>query len=114
MPPTVAARVGKPTEIAVRAVAPSGLPLTVRYALPAGVQADAPSLEALQQAGTITSFVTADDAITLEIPALTAGQVWNATFRVIPTLAGTLHTGAASIAGAGTTVHVPPTTWTVD
>ena len=114
VPPTVAARVGKPTEITVRAVAPSGLPLTVRYALPAGVQADAPSLEALKQAGTITSFVTADDAITLEIPALTAGQVWNATFRLIPTLAGTLHTGAASIAGAGTTVHVPPATWTVD
>ncbi len=48
------------------------------------------------------------------MPALTPGQTFAATFRVIPTLAGTLHSSASSIAGAGTTVHVPPTTWTIE
>ncbi|HVV83512.1 MAG TPA: alpha-2-macroglobulin family protein [Kofleriaceae bacterium] len=113
-PPTMTAQVGKPAEVALRAVAPSGLPLELRYGLPAGVQADTPSLEALVNAGTITRFVTADDGVTLEAPALNPGQTFNATFRVIPTLVGTLHGPASSIAGAGTTVHVPPSTWTVE
>lgn len=112
-PATIAARVGKPTEIALRAVAPSGLPLTLRYALPAGTQPDTPSLEALVAAGTITRFVAADGAIELEVPPLTPGQTLAANFRVIPTLAGTLHSPASSIAGGGTTVHVPPSTWTI-
>ena len=113
-PPTFAARVGKPTAIALRAVAPSGLPLRLRYGLPAGVQADSPSLEALVSAGTITRFVAADGSVELEIAALDPGETFDATFRVIPTLAGRLHGPASSIAGGTTTVHVPPTTWTID
>lgn len=112
-PATIAAHVGKPTEIALRAVAPSGLPLTIRYSLPAGTQPDTPSLEALVSSGVIERFVTSDGAIDLEIQPLAPGQTLAATFRVIPTLAGTLHSSASSITGGGTTVHVPPSTWTI-
>ena len=113
-PPTLVAKVGRATDIALHATAPGAVPLHIHYALPAGVQADTPSLEALVTAGVVQKFVTSDGAIDLDLAGLTPGQVVSANFRVVPTLAGTLHSPPSSIAGAGTTVNVPPSTWTVD
>jgi hypothetical protein len=113
LPPAVQGQVGKPVEVALRAVAPAGMPLKVRYALPAGVQVDTPSVEALVASHAITRFVTSDGALDLEVPALAPGGTFAATVRVIPTLAGTLRTSASTIAGGSTTVHVAPSVWTI-
>ncbi|HVV81959.1 MAG TPA: alpha-2-macroglobulin family protein [Kofleriaceae bacterium] len=113
-PPAIAGKVGAPVDVALHAAAPSGLPLTVRYALPAGVQADTPTLQALVDAKKVTRFVVAADAIELDVPPLEPGAVFEATLRLVPTLAGTLHTSASSIRGGATTVHVPPATWTIE
>ncbi len=51
LPAAVEATVGKPAEITLTAVAPSGMALQITHALPAGVQADRPSLEALVSSG---------------------------------------------------------------
>jgi hypothetical protein len=107
---------GRPAEVVLRAVAPSGSELTLVHAVPAGVQADKPSLEALVSSGTIRSFETADGAITLHVPAREPGQGWNASYRVIPTLSGTLHSSASTFgpeAASESAAHVPPAVWSV-
>lgn len=113
LPAEVTASVGKPVELAVTAVAPSGGELRITYALPAGVQLDTPALQALVEAATISRYDTADGEVQLVVPPLAPGAVFAAKLTAIPTLAGTLHGGASSITAAGTTVQVPPTRWTV-
>ncbi|MCL4228198.1 MAG: hypothetical protein KJZ91_27345 [Myxococcales bacterium] len=113
LPETVTAAVGKPTEVVLRAVAPGGLPLHLQHALPAGVQVDTPSLEALVAAGTIERFVVATGKVDLYAPAQAPGQVFTASYRVIPTLAGRLRSAASRIEVDGTTHQVPPTTWII-
>src|SRR6185503_8110236 len=70
LPATMAATVGRPADIALTAIAPSGMPLHIQQSLPAGVQVDRPSLDALVAAGTIERFDTADGTIDLYVPAL--------------------------------------------
>jgi hypothetical protein len=109
-------KVGLPAEIVLSAVAPSGMPLVLRHAIPAGVQADPASLKKLVDAGTISSFETADGVVTFNLPALQPGQTWNASYRVIPTLAGTLHTSATTLAPArdpSQSFHLAPAVWSV-
>jgi hypothetical protein len=119
VPAQVRAAVGAPVELAITAVAPSGMPLHIQQALPAGVQVDAPSLEAQVKAGAIERFVAADGALDLYAPALSPGKTFALSYRAIATLAGTLHTGASSIdAGSAGSAraqqfHVPPAVWTV-
>jgi len=113
LPGAVTGTVGEPVTIAVRAVAPAGMPLHLRHALPAGVQVDTPSLDALVSAGTVERFVASDGAVDLYVPALAPGATFVASYRVIPTLAGTLHASASSIEGATTTVVVAPSLWTI-
>jgi hypothetical protein len=46
----------------------------------------------------------------LSAPALSPGQVLDASYRVIPTLAGTLHAPASTLSvgtGAGKTTYLP-------
>ena len=114
LPTTVTGTVGKPTEIAVNAIAPSGMPLHVVQALPAGVQLDRPSVQALVDAGTIARFETADGKLELWINPLSPGQTFAAKYRVIPTLAGTIHAPASMIEAGETVFHVPPSTWTIN
>jgi len=111
--PPAAAAVGKPMSIAVRAVAPAGRELTLRISLPAGVQPDSGQLEALVGEGKLSRFETADGLIELYAPALEPAQVFSADVRVVPTLAGTLQTGASSLAVGNIEVFVPPAKWTV-
>lgn len=111
--PSVTATVGAPTELTVRAIAPSGVPLTITHALPAGVQVDTPSLDALVSAGALTSYEVATGKVTLEAPALQPGATFAATYRVIPTLAGSLRSPPSTLAAGGTEIPVPPTSWVI-
>jgi hypothetical protein len=110
------ASVGRPVDVVLTAAAPASEALTIRQALPAGVQVDRPSLDALVSSGTILRYDTEDGAVTLFAPARNQGQTFAARYRVIPTLAGTLHSAASSIALTSRPeiiFYVPPTTWTV-
>jgi len=107
------ATVGKPLEIVLAAVAPSGTPLHVLVALPAGVQVDLPSVEALVTAGTVSRFETAEGKLELFAPGLQPGQTFAGAIRVIPTLAGKLHAPPSSIEAAGQAFVVPPVNWEI-
>lgn len=113
LPAHLDATVGKPLDMTVSAVAPSGVALHIQQALPAGVQVDPPSLEAHVAAGAIERFVAADGTLDLYVPALPPGKTFTLSYRLVPTLGGTLHSGASLIEAGGSQIHVPPTTWTV-
>jgi hypothetical protein len=90
--------------------------MTLTLPLPAGVQHDTPSLEALVSSGKVTRYETQDGLITLHLPAQTAGAVYSAALRVIPTLAGTLQSGPPTLAPENQPQLVKafsPSTWTV-
>jgi len=113
LPARVTASVGKPLDMELTAVAPSGVPLHIQQALPAGVQVDRPSLDAGVAAGALERYVAADGTVDLFVPALAAGKTFALTYRLIPTLGGTLHSGASLIEAGPHQFHVPPTEWIV-
>jgi hypothetical protein len=78
------------------------------------VQADRPSLEALVSAGVLTRFEVADGKVDLHVSSLQPGQVFSVKYKVIPTLAGTLHAAASLIETGTTSFHVPPSEWTIE
>lgn len=112
-PAPVVAAVGRPVELTIAAIAPSGSEVKIVQALPAGVQPDTASLDALVTAGTITSFEAADGKLELTIPPLAPGATFSAKYKVIPSLAGKLRSTTSTIESSGTKFHVQPTTWTV-
>ncbi|HZI15889.1 MAG TPA: hypothetical protein VE153_36315, partial [Myxococcus sp.] len=64
----------------------------------------------------VSSWDAEDGAVTLKLPARAAGEPFQARFRVIPTLAGTLQGGASTlkvVARPDLVSHVPPSTWAV-
>ncbi len=110
------ARVGRPVDVVFQAAGPAGLPLTLRYALPAGAQVDTPSLARLVAEGKVASYEVDDGAVTLALPPRGPGEPFLASFRVVPTLAGSLQGGASSlfpVGRPGLASFVPPSTWTV-
>ncbi|QSQ11172.1 alpha-2-macroglobulin family protein [Myxococcus landrumensis] len=110
------ARVGQPVEVAVQASTPAGLSLELRHSLPAGVQVDPTSLDALVSEGRVSSWTSEDGAVTLKLPPRGHAEPFQGTFRVIPTLAGTFQTGASSLWVENSPVrlsYVPPATWAV-
>jgi hypothetical protein len=114
--PPARLEVGKPAQVVLAATLPGGMPVRIRHALPAGVQADTGSLDALVSAGTLSRYEVEDGAVLLEVPPRPPGQAFSATYRVVPTLAGTLHAQASSIAPLDRpelAFHVPPSTWAV-
>ncbi|MEO8701989.1 MAG: alpha-2-macroglobulin family protein [Kofleriaceae bacterium] len=113
LPAKLDASVGKATEIALVAIAPSNLPVHIRQALPAGVQADRPSLEALVSSGQLQRFELADGKVDMYLTPLQPGQTFTAKYKVIPTLAGTLRSGASVIESGTTSYFVPPTQWVI-
>jgi len=54
-PAPVIGEVGKPIEVTIAAIAPSGAEIEIVQSLPAGVQVDTPSLQALVEAGALIS-----------------------------------------------------------
>ncbi len=100
--------VGKAATIAVQAIAPSGVPFAIRLELPAGMQLDNDSLEAMVQSGTLRSYRVTDGNVTLEIAALDPAKRFSGNLRVIPTLAGTLQSGPTTITVGREKGHLPP------
>lgn len=110
------AKVGMPVEVTVQAASPANMALQLRYALPAGVQVDTPSLTKLVAEQKISKYDMEDGALTLSLPPRGAGEPFLASFRVVPTLAGTLQGGASSLAPVDRpdlVSYVPPSRWTV-
>jgi hypothetical protein len=107
------AQVGKPVELTIVATAPSGNEVKIVQSLPAGVQVDTPSLDALVTEGTLTKFEAAEGKLELTMPPLEAGQHYTLKYKVIPTLAGTLRSAASTISMGATKFSVPPMQWTV-
>ena len=114
VPPKLVGKVGRPLEVPLTAIAPSSAMVHIRHALPAGVQPDRPSLEALVSSGQLSRFEIADSKIDLYVNPLQPGQVFTAKYKVIPTLAGTLHAAASLIETGATTFHVPPSEWMIE
>ncbi|MBX7098373.1 MAG: hypothetical protein K1X89_11720 [Myxococcaceae bacterium] len=96
LPPTL--KVGQTAPIQLVASAPANTATKLTYALPAGVQADVPSLDALVGAGTVLRYETEDGAVILHLKPLAAGGSFQGTLKVVPTLAGTLHASASTFA----------------
>jgi len=113
LPARIDAVVGKPVDLTITAVAPSGVALHIQQALPAGVQVDAASLKAQVASRVLERFVVSDGAVDLYVTALSPGATLAVTYRAIATLGGTLHSGASLIEAAGHQMHVPPAVWTV-
>jgi len=90
-------QVGHKADLTLAAAAPAHTALQIRQPLPAGVQADEDSLQALVSAGSLSSYTAEDGLLTLQVPPQDA-TTWSATFSVIPTLAGTLHADATQAA----------------
>ncbi|MFT5683993.1 MAG: hypothetical protein ACI8RZ_004928 [Myxococcota bacterium] len=108
--------VGQPVAVTMTAAAPANTIFTITQHLPAGVQADEESLQALVNDRVILGFETEDGKIELKVPALPAGEAFTATYQVIPTLSGLLHSGPSTIAPANRkdlAVNIPPTGWRV-
>jgi hypothetical protein len=109
-------QVGRPVDVSLSASAPGGMALRVRHALPAGVQPDAVSLDALVAAGVIQRYALEEGAVVLEAPSRAQGAAFVARYRVIPTLAGTLHASVSSVAplaSAEQAVYVASPPWRV-
>lgn len=105
--------VGKPASIAVQALVPAGA-FTIKLALPAGVVPDTTALEALVTQKILTRFETADGELTLHARVTRAGKAFSAQIRVIPTLAGSLHTGPTALNLRGRDeLFIRPSVWTV-
>ncbi|HLL55954.1 MAG TPA: alpha-2-macroglobulin family protein [Myxococcaceae bacterium] len=108
--------VGKPAEVTVSAAMPSGIAVRIRHALPAGVQPDTNALQRLVVAGTLRRFDVEDGAVVMEVDARPPGESFSVKYRVIPTLAGTLHAQASTVEPLDRPElahHLPPVTWTV-
>lgn len=119
-------QVGKPVELTLSASAPAGMGFVIRHAVPAGVQVDRPSLDALVADQTIVSYRSEDGTTEIHVAAREPGQTFQARYRAIPTLAGTFSSGASSIAiegqpraraasgvDPGAPFFVPPARWVV-
>jgi hypothetical protein len=113
LPGHVASAAGAPIPVAITAVAPSGIALHIHQALPAGVQVDAPGLEAQVAAGALQRFTASDGALDLDVPPLAPGASFALTYRAIATLAGTLHTGPSRLEAGADRFEVPPATWVI-
>jgi len=109
-----AVKAGEAVAVAVLASSAGGAPMEIRHALPAGVQVDTTSVQALRDGGIITAFESRDGELVLHTPQLTPGQPFRAAYKVIATLQGTLHASASSIAlEGGERRYVAPAVWTV-
>jgi len=89
--------VGKAAELELTASMPANLVTALKLSLPAGVQTDTPSLDALVSANLVQRYETEDGAVTLHLPPLQAGQTWTAKLKVVPTLGGTLQSSASKL-----------------
>jgi hypothetical protein len=111
--PPKALQVGRPASLALRATAPSGRPLLVELALPAGVQVDRRHLDQLVAGGTLVRYRAPAGQLELEAAPLAPAKLLTVEVRVFATLAGTLSSGPSTLRVSGEEHLVPPATWTV-
>lgn len=112
-----AIKVGLPSDVKLTAAMPGGTPMKLEFSLPAGVQADSTSMTKLVSDGAITRYETEDGLLTLHLPPQGNGALWETHLQVIATLAGTLHSGASSLApegNPGKKKEFAPVTWRVE
>ena len=102
------AKVGEAATVGLSVATPPNLATTLRLALPAGFQADGPSLAELVAAERITRFELEDGAVVMHLPPARGVQSWEGSVRVVPTLAGTLQTGASELAPEGRPTEAHP------
>lgn len=110
-----ALEVGRTATVELTAAAPAGVATVLKFGLPAGVQADAESLQKLV-GQTISRYEQEDGLVTLHLNALAAGAVATVSFGVVPTLAGKLHATPPSLAleGRPDTAHgFAPRIWEI-
>jgi hypothetical protein len=92
------AAVGETLPCRLQAAVPGGEPFTVSLELPAGVEVEQRSLQALVDQGSILAFESREGRLELSAPSLASGAVFDATVELVPTLAGSLNWGGASLA----------------
>jgi hypothetical protein len=80
--------------------APTGVALDLSVGLPAGVEPDAATLDALVSAGRMAAWKGEDGRVTLTGLRTEAGA-WSATIVVTPTLAGSLLADATRVYPSG-------------
>ncbi len=95
LPPTL--EVGRAAPVELTAAVPAGLPSILKFGLPAGVQADAESLQQLVGSA-INRYEQEDGLVTLHLNPLAAGALATLNFTVVPTLAGSLRATPPSLA----------------
>ncbi len=105
--------VGKTALLSMQAIAPSGVRFTIQMPLPAGVQVDANSLQAMVQSGALHHFDSSDGMLTLHVAPLQPAKRFTAEIRLIPTLAGTLKSGVTTIVVGRDEGHLPGKTFVV-
>ncbi|MFT3838526.1 MAG: alpha-2-macroglobulin family protein [Myxococcaceae bacterium] len=108
--------VGETAELDLVAAAPANQRVKLRLSLPAGVQHDTPSLDQLIASGTVERYETEDGAVTLHLRPLNPGATFNGKVKVVPTLAGTLHASANTMAPEDRPLQArdfAPATWIV-
>jgi hypothetical protein len=107
---------GQAADLALLAAFPASTEMKLTVPLPAGVQHDTPSLDALVSAGRITRYETQDGLVTLHVAPQPAGATWSTTFKVVPTFSGTLQSGPPTLAPEGAPWRekaFAPSTWVV-
>lgn len=108
-------QIGRRVALGLDLAAPAQSALQVELALPAGVQVDAPALDALREAGRIQDWEDEDGLLRFTIPPQEA-TTWSADIGLIPTVAGTLHADALRVrltARPDLVFATPSPTWTV-
>jgi hypothetical protein len=96
-----ALQAGRPAEVALSAAMPGNVAMALALPLPAGVQVDTPSLDALVTSGRIIRYESEDGRLLLHVPPQAPGAVYSVAVRVIPTLAGKLQSPPGTVAPEG-------------
>jgi hypothetical protein len=106
-------KVGQAVALPLVASVPGGMSFQIELDLPAGVQTDRASLDALVSASKIQKYKVLDGKVTLFANPLAAGKRLVATVKVIPTLGGGLQSGPATIRVGGQESHLSPQRWLI-
>ena len=97
----------------IEATAPANTQFAITLMVPAGVDIDRASIDALVSTARVSHYELDDDQLTLHVAAVAPGQAFGAELRVIPTIAGAIQSGPQSVSMAGVTVNDPPSTWII-
>ncbi len=111
--PPKGAKVGKTAALTLQATAPGGRYPKLTLALPAGVQLDKKHLDALVSRGSLRRYEADDEHVEIWTPRTQPAKMLSLEIRVIPTLAGTISSGAAIYRVADREVFEPPTPWVI-